>query len=104
MTATSGHSINSTRRSELIMPEETPILRDRTLGEITQQLLAWNAGDQSSMGMVFSALHDELRRLAERALVGERANHTLGTAGLVSEAFLRMRGQQRIEWRCREHF
>ncbi len=56
------------------------------------------------MRMVFSALHDELRRLAERALAGERANHTLETSGLVSEAFFRLLDQQRIEWQSREHF
>jgi RNA polymerase sigma factor (TIGR02999 family) len=31
-------------------------------------------------------------------------NHTLGTSGLVSEAFLRMLEQQRVEWQSREHF
>ncbi len=67
-------------------------------------MLAWSAGDESSMRMVFSALHDEIRRLAERALSGERANHTLEPSGLVSEAFFRMLDQQRVEWQSREHF
>jgi RNA polymerase sigma factor (TIGR02999 family) len=66
--------------------------------------LAWSAGDESSIGTVFSALHDDLRRLAERALLGERVNHTLGSSGLVSEAFFRMLNQRRVEWRSREHF
>lgn len=53
---------------------------------------------------MFSALHDELHRLAECTLRGERVNHTLGTSGLVSEAFFRMLKQQRVEWQSREHF
>lgn len=79
------------------------VARNIARGEITRQLLAWRGGDRSSMSLVFSALHDELHRLAECALRGERVNHTLGTSGLVSEAFLRMRGQ-RVEWQSREHF
>lgn len=79
------------------------VARNIARGEITRQLLAWKRGDRSSMSMVFSALHDELHRLAEHALRGERVNHTLGTSGLVSEAFLRMR-RQRVEWQSREHF
>jgi RNA polymerase sigma factor (TIGR02999 family) len=85
------------------MPGEGAV-RDIPRGEITRQLLAWSTGDESSMRMAFSALHDELRRLAERALSGERANHTLEPSGLVSEAFFRMLDQQRIEWQSREHF
>jgi RNA polymerase sigma-70 factor, ECF subfamily len=80
------------------------VARNIARGEITRQLLAWKRGDRSSMSRVFSALHDELHRLAECALRGERVNHTLGTSGLVSEAFLRMRDQQRVEWQSREHF
>lgn len=80
------------------------VIHERPRGEITRRLLAWSAGDEASMRVVFFALHDELRRVAERVLMGERVNHTLGTSGLVSEAFLRMLEQERIEWRSRDHF
>ncbi len=80
------------------------VLREIPRGEITRHLLAWRAGDNASMHRVFSMLHDVLRRLAERALSGERANHTLETAGLVSEVFFRLIDQQYVEWQSREHF
>lgn len=80
------------------------ISREAPRGEITKQLLAWSAGDDRAAQAAFSALHATLRRLARRALSGERADHTLGTSGLISEAFFRMLEQQRIEWRSREHF
>jgi RNA polymerase sigma-70 factor, ECF subfamily len=80
------------------------VSREPSPGEITRHLLAWRAGDDRAVVTAFSALYATLRRLAERALSGERADHTLGTAGLVSEAFFRMLAQQRIEWRSREHF
>jgi RNA polymerase sigma factor (TIGR02999 family) len=72
--------------------------------DITRQLLAWGAGDGQAATTAFSALYATLRRLAHRALSGERSDHTLGTAGLVSEAFFRMMEQRHIEWRSREHF
>ena len=73
-------------------------------GEITRHLLAWNEGDPQAPRNVFAALYETLHGLAKRALSGERADHTLGTAGLVSEAFFRLMEQQRIQWRSREHF
>lgn len=72
-------------------------------GEITEQLIAWNAGDSRAASPAFAALYGTLRRLASRALVAERIDHTLGTAGLISEVFFRML-EQRVEWRSREHF
>jgi RNA polymerase sigma factor (TIGR02999 family) len=73
-------------------------------GEITRHLLAWSAGDDRAASSAFSALYATLRRLAGRALSAERADHTLGTGGLVNEAFFRMLEQQHIAWRSREHF
>jgi len=72
--------------------------------EITKHLVAWSAGDQQAATPAFAALYATLRRLARRALSTERSEHTLGTAGLIGEAFFRLLEQQRIEWRSREHF
>lgn len=78
--------------------------RESSRGDITRQLLAWSAGNATAASTAFSALYAALRELARRALSGERTAHTLGTAGLVSEAFFRLMDQQRIEWKSREHF
>lgn len=83
---------------------EQAVSRDAPRGEITRQLLAWSAGNDAAAATAFSALYATLRRMAQRALSSERADHTLGTGGLVSEAFFRMLEQQHIEWRSREHF
>jgi RNA polymerase sigma factor (TIGR02999 family) len=80
------------------------VSRESSPGEITRHLLAWRAGDDRAVVPAFSALYATLRRLAERAMSGERVDHTLGPAGLVSEAFFRMLPQQRVEWQSREHF
>lgn len=73
-------------------------------GDITQQLLAWSAGNQDAAAPAFAAMYATLRRLAARALSGERSDHTLGTAGLIGEAFLRLLEQHHLPWRSREHF
>jgi RNA polymerase sigma factor (TIGR02999 family) len=86
------------------MAGEQASLRGVPRGEITNQLLAWRAGDERAATRAFSALYATLRRLAGRAMAGERFDHTLETAGLVHEAFFRILEQQRIEWRSREHF
>lgn len=78
--------------------------RELPRGEITRNLLAWSAGDDHAVTPAFSALYAVLRQLARRALATERSDHTLGTAGLISEAYLRLLQQRHIEWRNREHF
>jgi len=73
-------------------------------GEVTRHLQAWTAGDESAAAIAFSMLYETLCQLARRALSTERADHPLGAAGLVSEAFLRMSARQRIAWQSCEHF
>ena len=41
-------------------------------------------------------IYDELRTLARSKLRGERPDHTLGTTGLVHEAYLRLRNERKI--------
>jgi len=47
---------------------------------------------------LFSAVYKELRRVAHRHLRGERTGHTLGTTGLVHEAYLELERLERIRW------
>jgi RNA polymerase sigma factor (TIGR02999 family) len=56
------------------------------------------------MDRLFPLVYQELRRVAHRAVRGERSGHTLGTTGLVHEAYLRLVDQTRIEYRDRGHF
>jgi RNA polymerase sigma factor (TIGR02999 family) len=56
------------------------------------------------MDHLFAAVYEELRRVAHRQLRGEREGHTLGTTGLVHEAWFRLVDQTRVEWQDRAHF
>jgi RNA polymerase sigma factor (TIGR02999 family) len=72
-------------------------------GDITQLLGVANDGDPEAMRTVLTLLHDRLRVMARRQLAREAEGHTLETDGLVNEAFLRLLGVERVEWRDREH-
>jgi len=56
------------------------------------------------MERLFPLVYDNLRRIAHRALQAERTNHTLGTTGLVHEAYLKLVDQTRIQYHDRAHF
>jgi RNA polymerase sigma factor (TIGR02999 family) len=71
---------------------------------VTQLLLAWRQGNQSAFEELIPLVYDELRRLAHRQLRGERPNHTLQTAELVHETYLRLVDSSRVNWQNRAHF
>jgi RNA polymerase sigma-70 factor, ECF subfamily len=72
--------------------------------EVTQLLTAWRDGDQEALDKLMPLVYDELRRIAGRYMKRERAGHTLQTTALVNEAYLRMVGQQNVDWQNRAHF
>ena len=71
---------------------------------ITDLLLQLSVGDPSAMDRLFPLVYDELHRMARRALRREHLDHTLGTTGLVHEAYLKLVDQTRVGWRDRAHF
>jgi RNA polymerase sigma-70 factor (ECF subfamily) len=79
----------------------------RTTGSqqgVTDLLLEWRQGDSDALDRLTPLVYGELRRIAHRYMQGEREGHTLQTTALVNEAYLRLAGQQRIEWQNRSHF
>jgi RNA polymerase sigma factor (TIGR02999 family) len=71
---------------------------------ITDFLLEARAGDREAIDRLFGLVYEELRRIAHHALRHERSGHTLGTTGLVHEAYFKLVDQTRVEWRDRAHF
>jgi len=53
---------------------------------------------------MFPLVYDELRRIAARAMRGERPDHTLCATALVNEAWLELSKLTRIQWQNRSHF
>ncbi|MGE0552201.1 MAG: sigma-70 family RNA polymerase sigma factor [Gemmatimonadales bacterium] len=72
--------------------------------ENTDLLLRASSGDRDALAAIFPVIYDELRRLAHRQLSREPAGQTLGTTGLVHEAYLRLIDQTRVAWQGRAHF
>jgi RNA polymerase sigma factor (TIGR02999 family) len=72
--------------------------------EITDLLHDLPQGGDEAMERLFPLVYDRLRRIAHHALQGERPDHTLGTTGLVHEAYLKLVDQTRIQYHDRAHF
>jgi RNA polymerase sigma-70 factor, ECF subfamily len=72
--------------------------------EVSQLLVEWRNGDQQALDRLMPLVYDELRRIAGRYMRRERKDHTLQTTALVNEAYLRMVGQQHVDWQNRAHF
>ena len=72
--------------------------------KITQLLVAWNNGDESSLERLVPLVHAELHRLARRYMGKEREGHLLQTSALVNEAYVRLIDWKNVEWKNRAHF
>jgi RNA polymerase sigma factor (TIGR02999 family) len=73
-------------------------------GDITRWLREWSQGDEAALDRLMPAVYGELRRLAAGRLRRERGDHTLETAALVHEAYLRLVEQAHVKWANRAHF
>ncbi|MGO9084749.1 MAG: sigma-70 family RNA polymerase sigma factor [Terriglobales bacterium] len=67
-------------------------------------LAQWNAGDDQALQAVLPLVYDELRRLANHYMRGERPDHTLQATALVHEAYLRLEKQGSAPFKDRSHF
>ncbi len=77
---------------------------DSTTLEITRLLRSWSGGDRRALDDLMPLVYDPLRRIAASFLRRERTDHTLQTACLVNEAYLKLVDQKRVSWRDRVHF
>lgn len=67
-------------------------------------LKQWSEGDPESLNELVPLLESELRQIARRYMRAERRGHTLQTTALIHEAYLRMVGQDAVDWQSRSHF
>jgi RNA polymerase sigma factor (TIGR02999 family) len=82
-------------RTLVAAPEDT---------DVTRLLVELTEGDRSALDRLFPQVYAHLRRLAQRELRAERADHTLNATALVHEAYVRMVQLERISWQGRAHF
>jgi len=72
-------------------------------GEVTRLLAAADAGDANALDRLLPLVYDELRRIAEAQLRGERPGHTLQPTALVHETYLKIAGSD-LSASNRAHF
>lgn len=71
---------------------------------VTELLVRWKAGDQGALEQLVPLVYKELREIARYHLLRERPGHTLQSAALVHEAYLRLLVQRPFETENRAHF
>ncbi len=71
--------------------------------QLTRLLAAAGKGDREAGNRLAPLVYEELRRLANRQLRGNRRGNTLGATALIHEAYLKLVGAQ-VEWQDRVHF
>src|ERR1022692_201794 len=72
------------------------------MNQAFQELLSrLGNGNRAALDEMMPVVYAEMRRLAEGYMRGERAGHTLQPTAVVHEAYLRLVGQQQVEWRNR---
>jgi RNA polymerase sigma factor (TIGR02999 family) len=71
---------------------------------INRLLADWGQGNEEAREALIPVVYNELRRQARRNLRGERPDHTLESAALVNEAYLRLVRQEAPQLQNRAHF
>lgn len=71
---------------------------------VTQLLLDWRGGNEAAFNQLIPLVYDELRGIARRYLKHEDSGHSLQSADLVNEAYLKLVNHQEVDWQNRAHF
>lgn len=78
--------------------------RDASSDRISECLADWASGEPAAREQLVPIVYEELRRLAQHYMRGERAGHTLQATALVNEVYVRLAGIDGMRWRDRAHF
>lgn len=79
-------------------------MENQSLSQVTQLLQRWRDGKSKALDTLLPLVYKELRRLAHFQLRNERPDHTLQSAALVHEAYLRLVGTNPPQLESRTHF
>jgi len=70
----------------------------------TRLLQSMASGDPAAMEALLPLVYEELKRLAQRHMRGEREGHTLSATALVHEAYMRLIHVDSVQFNDRTHF
>jgi RNA polymerase sigma factor (TIGR02999 family) len=71
---------------------------------VTQLLVAWGNGDETTRDALMPLVYRELHRLAHHYMKRESTGNTLQTSALVNEAFVKLVDQKDVQSQNRSHF
>src|SRR5215831_9058738 len=74
------------------------------MSEVTRILQSIEQGDPKAAEELLPLVYDELRKLAAAKMACEAPGQTLQATALVHEAWLKLAGSERQQWRGRAHF
>ena len=72
--------------------------------EVTQLLRAWTTGDEQALEKLTPLVYEQLRRVAQHHMAGQRPGHILQTTALVNEVYLQLLDCGQMNWQDRAHF
>ena len=78
-----------------------PVERD---ADLTSLLQAWSRGEEDALAALAPLVHRELREMARRLLMKERADVGWQPTDLLQEAYLRLLDWRIVRWQNRAHF
>jgi RNA polymerase sigma-70 factor (ECF subfamily) len=71
---------------------------------VSELLSRWKSGEHEALKALIPLVYPELRRMAHHQLRAERPDHSLPSAALVHEAYMRLVGSRPLELENRAHF
>jgi RNA polymerase sigma factor (TIGR02999 family) len=74
------------------------------MADVTQILTAIDEGDPVAADQLLPLVYEELRHLAASRMASEKPGQTLQATALVHEAWIKLAGSNRQQWRGRGHF
>ncbi len=77
---------------------------NQTRHNVTMFLKQWQEGDRDALDHLIPVVYTELKNIARKYLYKERKDHTLSTAGLINEVFMKLIDQKNIDWKNRAQF
>ena len=79
-------------------------MAEESITGVTALLVRWKGGDRQALDQLLPIVYSELKNIAGRHLRRERPDHTLQSAALVHEAYLRLFAQTPFDTENRAHF
>jgi RNA polymerase sigma factor (TIGR02999 family) len=79
-------------------------MSDDASEDISALLVAWNQGNDEALGRLTAFVYPEMRKIARLHLARQSPNHTLESAALANEAYLKLVRAKAIHIENRVHF